>query len=68
MKRRYDFSSNLQSHGEDKVKPKTNIYQVPFYIGIIVLLYIGLLFGVVWYFEHKLPTPLNVNDEVSTFF
>lgn len=69
MKRRYELNDNLNYEVENRgVKQKMNIHQVPFYIGIIILLYIGLLFGVVWHFENRLPTPLMVKDEVSIFY
>lgn len=69
MRRRYELAKNSEYQEEnfDNVKPKTSFYQIPFYLGIIVLLYIGLLFGVVWHFENDLPTPLMVKDEVSKF-
>lgn len=66
MRRRYELPSNsdYQEETKDGVKPKMSIYQVPFYIGICILLYIGLLFGIVWHFENKLPTGLMIKDEV----
>lgn len=70
MRRRYELPNNTDYQEESKggMKPKISIYQIPFYIGIIILLYFGLLFGIVWHFENKLPTPLMVKDEVSILF
>lgn len=69
MKRRYELNDDLNYEVEHiSVKQKMNIHQVPFYIGIVILIYIGFLFAIVCYFENTLPTPLMVKDEVSIFY
>lgn len=70
MRRRYEIGESLDYHEENSksVKPKMNIYKVPFYTGIIVLIYLGLLFGLALYFENQLPVALMVKDEVRNVF
>lgn len=66
MKRRYDLGSSLSDQDEIKgVKTKISIYQLPFYVGLLILAYIGILFSIACYFENRLPTPLTTKDEVS---
>lgn len=66
MRRRYELaeSSNIEDKNDERFKRKISIHQVPFYVGLIILVLIGVQFGIVWYFEHKLPTPLMVKNEV----
>lgn len=44
-------------------KPKNSIHSLPFYFGIIILVYISSLIGIVYTIDNILPTALNVTDE-----
>ncbi|CAG9830170.1 unnamed protein product [Diabrotica balteata] len=64
MRKRVDLPNNWDDDSPNySEKIRNNIHSLPFYFGIVTVLYLFLLTGAVYYVDKNLPTALNVKDE-----
>ncbi|XP_050500208.1 endoplasmic reticulum metallopeptidase 1-like isoform X1 [Diabrotica virgifera virgifera] len=64
MRKRVDLPNNWNDDSPNySEKIRNNIHSLPFYFGIVTVIYLLLLTGAVYYIDKNLPTALNVQDE-----
>nr|CAH7768334.1 unnamed protein product [Callosobruchus chinensis] len=69
MRKRYDFEQRESEHDLSldsnfpTEKSRHSVHSIPVYAGVLVILYLVLLYGLVIYLNGRLPAALDVQDE-----
>ncbi|XP_050311953.1 endoplasmic reticulum metallopeptidase 1 isoform X2 [Anthonomus grandis grandis] len=65
MPRRYNYNYTSPFNMDNMDRSKDSIHSIPFWVGFLVLIGLGGLFGVVYLVDGILPTALNTSDETN---
>lgn len=72
MRRRYELPPEMDSQADydacyGRKSNRNSAHSVPYYAGIIVVVYLLVLYCSVYFVDDSLPKALNIADEVSSF-